>query len=72
MESPVSANIANLVMEELESKALISFIDGPKLFYQFVDDTISAFKKTRISGFHEHLNNQNGNTKFTIEMYDEK
>ena len=41
-------------------------------FYQFVDDTIAVLKKTRISGFLEHQNNQNGDINFTIERYEEK
>ena len=53
MGSPVSVIVANLVME-LESKLLRSFIDEPRLFYRFVDDTIAVLKKTRISGFLEH------------------
>ena len=53
MGSPVSVIVANLVME-LESKRLRSFIDEPRLFYRFVDDTIAVLKKTRISGFLEH------------------
>ena len=54
MGSPVSVVVANLVMKELESKPLRPFTDGPRLFYQFVEDTIAVLKKTRISGFLEH------------------
>ncbi len=56
-------------MEELESKALRTFVQGPRLYYRFVDDTIAALKKIKIAGFHEHLNSQNEHIKFTIERY---
>ena len=39
MESPISAVIANLVMEYVKQKAIFSFSSSPKLRKRFVDDT---------------------------------
>ena len=65
----VSVIVANLVMEELENKALSTFTQRPRLYYRFVDDTIAALKKTEIPKFHKHLNDQNVHIKFTVERY---
>ena len=56
--------VANLVMEELESNALSTFTQRPRLYYRFVDDTIAALTKTEIPKFHKHLNNQNVHIKY--------
>ena len=45
MGSPVSVDVANMVMEYLESKALSSFHHCPSVYCRFVDDTIVAIKK---------------------------
>ena len=69
MGSPVSVVVANLVMEDLESKALASFQPSPSIYRRFVDDTISAVKENFIEAFHQHLNAQNPNIQFTLERY---
>lgn len=69
MGSPISVVTANLVMEVIESRALTSFIAAPRIFKRYVDDTICVIKKGQIEDFHEHLNKQDNNIKFTIERY---
>ena len=71
MGSPVSVVVANLVMEDLEQKALNTFPGRPRLYQRFVDDTIAALKKTQISQFRYHLNSQDQQIQFTVERYKE-
>ena len=56
MGSPVSVVVANLVMGDLEMKALNTYANRPRMYYRYVDDTIAAVKKTNIDDFHQHLN----------------
>ena len=69
MGSPVSVVVANLVMEDLEMKALNTYANRPRMYYRYVDDTIAAIKKTNIDDFHQHLNSLNTYIQFTIERY---
>ena len=48
MGSPVSAVIANLVMEDVEQRALASDSVNPSFWKQFVDDVISAVSENEI------------------------
>ena len=52
----MSVVAANLVMEDLEMKALNTYGNRPRMCYRYVDDTIAAIKKTKIDYFHQHLN----------------
>ena len=69
MGSPVSVVIADLVMEELESKALSSYHSPPRVFKRYVDDTVCIIAKDQINSFHSHLNRQNSHISFTVERY---
>ncbi len=69
MGSPVSVVVANLVMEDLEDRALRTFLYTPRLYFRFVDDTIAALKSNLINDFHAHLNAQDYNIQFTVERY---
>lgn len=69
MGSPVSLVIANLVMGDLEMKALSSFFCPPKLFHRLVNDSLAALKKFCIPLFYDQLNKQNPRTQFTVERY---
>ncbi|KAK3735298.1 hypothetical protein QZH41_000232 [Actinostola sp. cb2023] len=69
MGSPISVVVANLVMEKIESKALSTFLVSPRIFKRYVDDTICIIKQDNINAFHEHLNKQDVNIKFTLERY---
>ena len=63
-----SGPAAELFMERLESRAIRSFIEPPKLWLRYVDDTFAKLKKIFVSAFLEHLNKQHPRLKFTTEM----
>ncbi|KAK3705563.1 hypothetical protein QZH41_000252 [Actinostola sp. cb2023] len=56
-------------MEELESRALATFTNPPSLYGRYVDDTICIIQKDQINAFHQHLDSQDPNIKFTVERY---
>ncbi|KAK3743575.1 hypothetical protein QZH41_001394 [Actinostola sp. cb2023] len=56
-------------MEELESRALATFTNPPSLYGRYVDDTICVIQKDQINAFHQHLDSQDPNIKFTVERY---
>ena len=68
MGSPVSAVIAELVMEEIEEKALASAPVKPRWWRRYVDDSNACLKSESIRVFHSHLNSINPHIQFTIEM----
>ena len=67
MGSPVSVVVANLVMEDVEERALESFPSPPRFWKHYVDDTFTALPKTLITPFLEHLNGIEPSIKFTVE-----
>ena len=67
MGSPVSAVVANLVMEDVEERALESFPSPPQFWKRYVDDTFTALPKTLITPFLDHLNGIEPSIKFTVE-----
>ncbi|KAK3749267.1 hypothetical protein QZH41_004959 [Actinostola sp. cb2023] len=69
MGSPVSVVVSNLVMEDLESRAIATYPSPPRVFKRYVDDTVCVIKSDEIDAFHNHLNSQDPNIKFTIERY---
>jgi hypothetical protein len=56
MASPVSAVIANLVMEDVEQRALPSVPVSPSFWKRFVDDVISAVSRNESDILMQHLN----------------
>jgi hypothetical protein len=56
MGSPVSAVIANLVMEDVEQRALASVPVSLSFWKRFVDDVISAVSRNEIDILLQHLN----------------
>ena len=71
MGSPVSAILANLVMEHVEEKALSSAPNPPKWWFRYVDDSHVCMKREYVDEFHAHLNSTNPHIKFTIEIESE-
>jgi hypothetical protein len=67
MESPVSAVIANLVMEDVEQRALASFPVSLSFWKRFVDDVISAVSRNEIDILLQHLNSIEPSIQFTVE-----
>ena len=68
MGSPVSAVIAELVMQEVETMALASSPVSIKWWRRYVDDSHSCMKNDDVNSFHNHLNSINQHIKFTIEL----
>ena len=73
MGSPLSPVVANLFMEDFESRALAFAPLKPKVWKQFVDDTFINWShgQEELKAFHQHLNNQFDSIKFTMETENE-
>ena len=71
MGSPVSAILANLVMEYVEEKALLSALNPPKWWFRYIDDSHVCVKREHVDEFHSHLHSINANIKFTMEIESE-
>ena len=67
MGSPVSAVIANMVMEDVETRALNTFISGPKLWQRYIDDTFVLLKQDKHTHFFNHINAVENSINFTME-----
>ena len=68
MGSPVSVTVANLVMEDVEERALSS-LDPPLPFWKrYVDDTCTAVPADRIDELMDHLNGVEKSIQFTVEL----
>ena len=67
MGSPVSAVIANLVMEDVEQRALASSPVKPLFWKRYVDDVISAVSKNEVENLLCHLNSVEPSIQSTVE-----
>ena len=67
LESPVSVVVANLVMEDVEERAIDSFGQPPRVWKRFVDDTFVILDKVAVDKFFTHLNQIQTSIKFTME-----
>ena len=71
MGSPVSVTVANLVMEDVEGRALAT-TDIPLRFWKrYVDDTCTALPRSRCQELLEHLNSTEATIQFTLELESE-
>ena len=70
MGFPLSLVMANLFMEDFESKALTLAQFKLKLWKRFLDDTFLIFphRQEKLDQFFQHLNNQSSSIKFTMEQ----
>ena len=68
MGSPVSAIIAELVVQEIEEKALETSPIKPKWWRRYSGDSNVCIKRDGVEAFHSHLNSINANIQFTVEM----
>ena len=66
--SPVSVVVAEIVMQNIEERALATYKRTLPLWLRYVDDTFTALHKDEIDDFHEHLNGQNADIQFTKEV----
>ena len=67
MGSPVSVTVANLVMEDIEERALATCSLHPPFWKRYVDDTLTALPRGQIEQFHQHINSIEPSIQFTIE-----
>jgi len=67
MGSPVSAVVANIVMEEIESRAMKTFFYAPRLWKRYVDDTFVWIEQKHLTNFADHINKVESSIKFTME-----
>ena len=68
MGSPVSVVVAEIVMQNIEERALATYKRTLPLWLRYVDDTFTAVHKDEIDEFLEHLNGQNADIQFTKEI----
>ena len=68
MGSPVSVVVAEIVMQNIEERALANYKRTLSLWLRYVDDTFTAVHKDEIDDFHEHLKGQNADIQFTKEI----
>ena len=67
MGSPISVVVANLVMEDVEKRAIDSFGQPPRIWKRFVDDTFVILDKVAVDKFFTHLDQIQTSIKFTME-----
>ena len=67
MGSPVLVMVANLVMKDIEERALPIFHSPPGFLKRYVEDTYTALRPDLIEPFHSHLNNIEPCVQFTVE-----
>ena len=67
MGSPLSPIVANLFMEDLETKALATAPSTPKIWKRFVDDTFTIIQKADKDASLDHINLIDSNIHFTYE-----
>ena len=68
MGSPVSVVVANLVMEDIEQRALSSPHLLPHFWKRYVDDTGVVLSACEVAVFHQHLNCIDSSIQFTVEL----
>jgi len=67
MGSSLSLAVTNLVMKNIETRALETFADTPRLWKRYVDDTFVIMKRSKLSEFLTHLNTIASSIQFTME-----
>ena len=66
MGSPVSVVVANLVMEDVEERAMKCFGQPPRIWKRYVDDTFVVLDKPILGTFFAHINGIEPSIKFTM------
>jgi hypothetical protein len=67
MGSPVSVVMANLVMEDVERRALSTLSTPPRYWKRYIDDTFAILSKDLVDEFLGHLNSIETAIQFTVE-----
>ena len=70
MGSPVSVAVANLVMEDVENRALATFPTTPKFWKRYIDDVCTVVPKDQVGSLLQHLNSIEPSIQFTHEAED--
>jgi len=65
MGSLVSVVVAEIVVQNIEERALASYKRTVPLWLRYVDNTFTSVHKNEIDDFHEHLNRQNADKQFS-------
>ncbi|XP_078347130.1 uncharacterized protein LOC144632375 [Oculina patagonica] len=68
MGSPISPIVANLYMEQFESRALDTAPTPPTMWYRYVDDTMAKIHEHAVDSFSDHLNSIDQHIQFTSEQ----
>ena len=68
MGSPVSVTVANLVMEDVETRAISPATHTPLFWKRYVDDICTALQKSHVEEFKDHLNTIEPTIQFTVEL----
>lgn len=68
MNSPLSPIIADIVMQDIESRALNTINCRLPFYFRFVDDMFTAVLAERIDGILNTFNSINSRLQFTIEL----
>ena len=71
MDSPASVMVANLVMEDIEERALNTYPNPPKFWKRYVDDVCVAMKRDETDDFLNHLNSIELTIQFSVEPEDD-
>lgn len=67
MGSPVSAILANIVMEHVEEIALSTTPHPLKWWFRYVDNSNACLHRKNLAEFHRHLNSINEHIQLTVE-----
>ena len=70
MGSPVSAVVANIIMEDIESRAVKTSLCAPRLWKRYVDDTfvVVLVEQRHLTNFADHINKVESSINFTMEI----
>ena len=66
-DPPVSVVIADLVMEDVEHRALRTYPNPPTFWKRYVDDTCCILRSDLVDDFHNHLDTIEATIQFTFE-----
>ena len=72
MCSPVSAVLANMIMEDVEQRALAISPVKPSFWKRYADDVISAVSGNKAESLPSHLNSVEPSIQFTLEREKDK